>query len=118
MFNVKPFCVFYLKNNGSLIHFTDASLKKCNEILITRKNNNLSLNNVKLSTIVNDHEKYHSKCYRLFTALPLKHRTSKNVSEKSIIISISASQVSSISSYLNVAISILLYFSIKTNVIA
>ncbi|KAK0161747.1 hypothetical protein PV327_008165 [Microctonus hyperodae] len=41
-----------------------------------RKNNNISMKDAKVPVEINDLSKYHSKCYRKFTALPQKYRSS------------------------------------------
>jgi len=76
-----PVCTFCAKSNNNLNKFTDATLQKCLNILKVYKDNNLSLKDVTLPSEVND-QKYHSKCYRRFTAVPRNYRSALSTSTK------------------------------------
>jgi hypothetical protein len=86
MAQVKPFCVFCKKRTEKLIIFTDEAVNKCKNILEIRQNNKLAMSDAIVPSEINDFQRYHSKCYRLFTALPTKYRQrneSTSISEAS-----------------------------------
>lgn len=73
---IKPICVFCFKKSEPLHLFAPSYLEKYKNILEIRKNNDLSMKDTKVPVEINDFQKYHSKCYRQFTALPKKYRSS------------------------------------------
>lgn len=71
-----PFCVFCGKRSGDLKDFVSKTLDKCTDILLIRKSRNLHSTNVILLKELNNYQKYHSKCYSNFTAVPKKYKIS------------------------------------------
>ncbi|KAK9877370.1 hypothetical protein WA026_017766 [Henosepilachna vigintioctopunctata] len=70
---IKPCCVFCFKRSEPSKTFPDDISKKCNEILVIRKEYKLSMSDAKVPKECNDYQKYHSKCYKTFSALPPKN---------------------------------------------
>lgn len=81
---IKPFCVFCFKKSPPLTTFSKSLLEKCKNILKIRKNNDLSMKDAKVPVEINNVQKYHLKCYRLFTALPKKYRSNVSSETSSI----------------------------------
>lgn len=83
---MNPFCVICGRRtirNQSLISFTDATFEKCKCVLDIREQNCLSLNDVQLPKERTEIHMYHCACYRRFTALPPKYRSSRGTSNPS-----------------------------------
>lgn len=78
----KPFCVFCLKKNEPLLPFISSYIEKCKNILEIRQKHNLCMKDAKVPVEVSELQKYHSKCYRQFTALSKRYRSS-SLAEKS-----------------------------------
>lgn len=74
MASIQPFCVFCSKKTEKLNIFTAETMEKCKFILEIRKENNLAMSNAKVPNNISDFQRYHSRCYRTFTALPPKYR--------------------------------------------
>lgn len=72
----KPFCVFCLKKSDPLNEFSKTFLEKCKIIFDIRKKNKLSMKETNIPMEVNKVQKYHSICFKKFSALPKKHRLS------------------------------------------
>ncbi|KAL7307582.1 hypothetical protein TKK_0000273 [Trichogramma kaykai] len=76
----KPICIFCGKSASKLHKFDDEQLKKCQEILDIRKKCNLKYSEVSVPSTVNSSKRYHSNCYKKFTALNSKYeRKCKNM---------------------------------------
>lgn len=73
----KPFCVFCKKKSDPLNSFSKDIFTKCQAILKIRKENDLSMSDVKLTEQTSSASKYHSKCYRAFSALSKNYREKK-----------------------------------------
>lgn len=81
MSNVKPFCVICKRKSDKLKCFEEKTLCKCREILKIRQDNKLTYCDVVVPKEVNEFQKYHTDCYRRFTALPQKYRVSASKPE-------------------------------------
>lgn len=75
---VQPFCIICRKSNGKLKTFEEKILCKCAEISKIRQDNNLIISEVVVPKEVNELQRYHTFCYRRFTALPKKYRVSSS----------------------------------------
>lgn len=79
MTDPKHFCVICSKKSEQLISSTSDTLNECQTVWKIRKENDLSMSDVRLPENISFASKYHSKCYRQFTTLSKKYRKPKEI---------------------------------------
>lgn len=57
-------------------NFTETTLSKCQSVVKIRQENNLVSSDIVVPTKINEFQKYHTDCYRRFTALSPNYRVS------------------------------------------